>query len=276
MNTGVRGKEGGVSVVLPTYNSAKHLSACLETLKRQTYPPLEVLVVDNHSADATQQVAQSFGAKVIAHRGTQASARNRGIEEATGEFVFFVDSDQRLEPEVVASCVQLCTGQGVDAVKIPEEFVGVNFWGKCSALWKNTMVTAWGVNGGIPRFYRRDVLVRQAAFHDELRWWEDMELYGRLKTSQLKVAWSAGRVLHSEADSPQNAVRKYLSYGESIVSFTENHAEAPYKGTLKLTLSTLMRLLRSSGSSLSVLVGCLFLVTVKSLSATLGFLSRLK
>jgi glycosyltransferase involved in cell wall biosynthesis len=265
-----------VSVVVPTYNSAKSLPICLEAVRRQKYPCMELLVVDNYSNDDTRSIAEALGANTILHRGTQAAARNVGLAQSKGNYVFFVDSDQQLGDGVVENCVLLCSRCEVDAVKIPEVFVGLNFWGKCSALWKNSMVKAWGSKGGIPRFYRKETLLKQLAFNDELRWWEDMELYQRLKSTGLKEAWCSGQIIHFETDSLQNAVRKYLFYGQSITAFRANEAKAPYSATIALTLSTAVQTLSGSGRSLSVFLGCLFLVTVKTFSAALGLLSRFK
>jgi glycosyltransferase involved in cell wall biosynthesis len=265
-----------VSIVVPTYNSARTLPTCLEALRMQKYPYTEVLVVDNYSNDETQSIAEAFGANVILHRGTQPAATNVGVARSKGNYVLFIDSDQQLNGDVVENCVLLCSRYGVDAVKIPEIFVGSNFWGKCSALWKNNVVKAWGLKGGVPRFYRKTAMLKQTAFNDELRWWEDIEFYQRLKSAGLKEAWCTSQVIHYETDSPQNAVRKYLVYGQSIIAFRSNQAKAPYKATFSLTLSTTVQMLSDSGRSMSVFLGCLFLVTLKSFSATLGFLSRLR
>ena len=219
-------------------------------------------------------MAEAFGANVILHRGTQAAARNVGLARSKGDFVLFLDSDQQLGDGVVENCVSLCSTAGVDMVKIPEIFVGVNFWGKCSALWKNSVVKAWGPKGGIPRFFKKQTLLKHLVFKDKLRWWEDLELYQRLQSTGLREAWSTGHVIHCEADSPRRAVKKYLSYGESIAAFKTSQADAPHAIVFQVTLSTVVQMLRNSGRSLSVFLGCLFMLTVKTFSAALGFLSR--
>ena len=269
-------KKDFVSVIIPTYNSAHNLPTCLEALRKQKYPNIEVLVVDNYSNDGTQQICEAFKAKMLLQRGTQAAARNAGIGKSTGSFVLFVDSDQQLGENAVENCVSVCITQNVDAVKIPEVFVGLNFWGKCSALWKNSLVKAWGPKGGIPRFYRKEKLLKQLSFNSDLRLWEDMELYQRLKKAGLREAWCKDKVAHYETDSLKSSVYKYLSYGQSITAFKGSKIEAPYSATFNLTLSTVAEILKNSGKSISVFIGCLFLVTVKSCSAALGFLSRLK
>ena len=267
-------RDAYVSVIVPTYNSAKKLPLCLESIRRQKYPYKEVLVVDNYSMDETRHIAENFGANVILQGGTQAAARNVGLAHSKGDYVLFLDSDQQLDDGVVEDCVLTCSTCGVEAVKIPEVFVGLNFWGKCSVLWKNSTVKASGPRGGIPRFYERRTLVHFSPFDDKLRWWEDIELYQRLKLGGLKDAWCKRRLIHYENDSFRSMIRKYLSYGQSVVAFRDSSAVAPTSSMFMLTLSTMMQTFRDPGKSLSVFLGCLFLFAAKSLSGAFGFLSR--
>jgi glycosyltransferase involved in cell wall biosynthesis len=235
---------------------------------------LEVLVVDNYSRDETRRIAESEGAKVLWCRGTQAAARNVGLSNSKGRFVLFLDSDQQLEAGVVEECVAACLSSEVEAVKIPEVFVGIDFWGTCSAFWKNRMVKAWGQNGGIPRFYRRNMLLKlSSSFNDKLRYWEDRELHQRLKAAGVKDAWCESYVFHHENGSLQDVTRKYLSYGQSIATFRKKANDGPYFLTVKLTLSAMLGVLRNPGRSLRLLLGFGFLFLVKSLCAAFGFLS---
>jgi glycosyltransferase involved in cell wall biosynthesis len=265
-----------VSVIIPTYNSARSLPLCLGSIEKQNYPYREVLVVDNYSRDETRRIAEGFGARVILHRGTQAAARNVGIAHSKGRYILFLDSDQQLNGGVIENCVWMCSMCGVQAVKIPEVFVGLNFWGKCSGLWKNKVVKACGSHGGIPRFYERRALLQLSAFNDKLRWWDDLELYQRLRSAGLREAWCSGRVVHYEDYSLQDIMRKYVSYGRSIAEFKSKMFKAAYATTFRLTLSTMAQTLRDPGRSVTVFMGCLFLVVVKIFCATLGLLSRLK
>ena len=263
-------KVPSVSIIVPTYNSAKTLSMCLESVVNQCLHK-EVLVVDNYSEDETRQIAEKFGAKIIFHRGTQSAARNAGLAQAKGDYILFLDSDQRLEEGVIKDCLSTCLTYGVEAVKIPEVFVGLSFWGKCSALWKNRMVRAWGFNGGIPRFYKRNILLRYSAFQGNLRLWEDLELYQRLKRFGLRETWCRKHIIHYEIGSLQDITRKYLTYGRSIAAFKSARVKVPYNITLKLAIPTVVQLLKDPGKAINVFLGCLFLLIVKSFSLLLGF-----
>ncbi|HEX9336802.1 MAG TPA: glycosyltransferase family 2 protein [Pseudonocardiaceae bacterium] len=98
-----------VSVIIPNYNYAKALRPCLESVRAQSYPGLEVLLVDDHSTDDSASVAESLGFSIIrtSHNMGAPAARNLGARHATGEILVFVDSDVRLEPDAVANAVAL-------------------------------------------------------------------------------------------------------------------------------------------------------------------------
>lgn len=82
------------SVVIPAYNAAATLSACVEACLAQTHVPVEVIVVDDGSTDATAAIAERAGARCIRQKNAgPAAARNRGAKEAVGEIVVFTDSD---------------------------------------------------------------------------------------------------------------------------------------------------------------------------------------
>jgi glycosyltransferase involved in cell wall biosynthesis len=85
-----------VSAVIPAYQAAAYVRDAVESVLQQTYRPLECIVVDDGSTDATPQVADDFGDEVRLvrqeNRGVSA-ARNRGVREARGEFLAFLDAD---------------------------------------------------------------------------------------------------------------------------------------------------------------------------------------
>jgi glycosyltransferase involved in cell wall biosynthesis len=84
-----------VSVIIPVYNGARFLRAALESVFAQTHRPIEVIVVDDGSADDSGGIAQSFPDVRYMRQENQgvAAARNNGIEAARGEFFAFLDQD---------------------------------------------------------------------------------------------------------------------------------------------------------------------------------------
>lgn len=102
---------GLVSVVTPVYNGETHLSKMLDSVLNQTYPDMEMILVDDGSSDGTVRVAESycekFAAKGYGYRIVQAehknasAAVNRGLPFVSGEYLIWPDSDDYLEPESV-------------------------------------------------------------------------------------------------------------------------------------------------------------------------------
>lgn len=84
-----------VSIVIPAYNAAKTLGACLAACKKQTHRDLEIVVVDDGSTDDTAAIAQAVkGVRCIRQENAgPAAARNRGARETQGEIIAFTDSD---------------------------------------------------------------------------------------------------------------------------------------------------------------------------------------
>src|SRR5690349_595385 len=85
-----------ISVIVPTYNGQEFLGAALASIHSQNYPALEILVVDDGSTDATEEIARGFPDTrfiQLSHRGRPAFGRNEGIRQARGELIAFLDQD---------------------------------------------------------------------------------------------------------------------------------------------------------------------------------------
>lgn len=102
-----------ITVIIPVYNVAKVLERCVHSVLDQTYPHLEIILVDDGSTDMSGKFCdvlakQHFQIKVIHQPNAGLSAaRNAALEIATGEYVTFVDSDDKIHPELVRSLYNL-------------------------------------------------------------------------------------------------------------------------------------------------------------------------
>lgn len=94
------------SIVVPTYNEEKYIIGLLESVRRQTVAPLEVILVDA-SSDRTRQIAEQYGAKVVDQEVRRVSwARMRGFEVAKGDIVVSSDADTVLADNYVERVIQ--------------------------------------------------------------------------------------------------------------------------------------------------------------------------
>ncbi|MBS7612506.1 glycosyltransferase [Candidatus Bathyarchaeota archaeon] len=85
-----------ISVVVPTLNSERTLKECLESLRRLKYPEdrRELIVVDGQSEDRTVEIAKDYGARVVIElERKRGSTYNRGLKEARGKYIAYIDSD---------------------------------------------------------------------------------------------------------------------------------------------------------------------------------------
>ncbi len=103
-----------VSVVLVTWNSARYLGPCLEALSSQSYPSIELIVVDNDSQDEWLPRVEPHATHVIRNASNLgfSAAVNQAIAIATGEFVLLLNPDARLERDYIASVVAALDSAG--------------------------------------------------------------------------------------------------------------------------------------------------------------------
>ena len=95
-----------ISVIVPVYNVEKYLRRCVETIQKQTYADLEIILIDDGSTDDSGKICDDFSKgdrriKVI-HKKNEglSAARNTGMENATGEYITFVDSDDYIDSKM--------------------------------------------------------------------------------------------------------------------------------------------------------------------------------
>lgn len=110
-----------VSIVIPVYKTELYLEECVRSAVEQSYKELELILVDDGSPDGSPALCDSLALNddriTVIHKpnGGLSSARNAGIDRASGEFIFFLDSDDILEPGAIELAVSLVSDD-VDAV----------------------------------------------------------------------------------------------------------------------------------------------------------------
>ena len=109
-----------VSIIVPVYNGALYISRCMESLLAQTYPIMEILLIDDGSTDESGRLCDDFADKYsqvkvyhVKNSGVSA-ARNKGIEECSGEYVGFADVDDYLLEDMVEHLAGMLEETGSD------------------------------------------------------------------------------------------------------------------------------------------------------------------
>lgn len=112
-----------ISIIVPTYNVEKYIRTCIESILAQTYRNVEVIIVNDGSTDQSLAVISDLicshhNVKVINQKNQGLSvARNTGIDVATGKYIIFVDSDDKIMPDFVSSLYQIADKTGADIVR---------------------------------------------------------------------------------------------------------------------------------------------------------------
>jgi glycosyltransferase involved in cell wall biosynthesis len=212
-----------VSIIIPVYNRATVVQATLDSVVAQTYRPLQVILVDNYSTDDTLQVLETFkkehpgdGFNVVitneSHH-TAGAARNRGFEYATGEWVLFFDSDDVMEPDLVASYVRkiekfAAKGKELDLISTRSTLVFPDGSSREAPFHKRDLFANHILHGQLAtqRYaVRREFFASTDGWNIDLPRWNDWEVGLRLLLANPHVAYMGGKsrvtINHNGADS---------------------------------------------------------------------------
>lgn len=263
-----------VSVIIPTRNSEATLARCLESLEAQTYPNLEIIVVDNQSSDHTLGVAKSFEGVRFAHAGPERSSQvNVGSRLSSGDYFYRVDSDFVLQPKVIEEAVRKCTQEGFEVVAIHNTSdATVSYWAGVRKLERDCYVDDT-VNIAA-RFFSRAAFESVGGFDDSMVASEDYDLHNRLVKAGYKVGKIASVETHiGEPSTLPEVVRKNVFYGTTLASFLAQNPGALTRQLSPVRLSYL-RHWRDFLRRPSLIPGFLLYQYVRWSSALFGYVGQ--
>ena len=245
-----------ISVVMPSYNSMAYIAAAIDSVLRQTHPVTEIIVVDDGSIDATRDIVATYPEVIRVgqnHLGPSA-ARNKGVREARGQWIAFLDSDdlwhpQKIEKQILALaaypaaafCFSTLTSFHMES---GTPLLNDTYVPSRLREWINRRVTKEGwACGDVYRLlletncvHTSSVLARRAAlidaglFDETLVHGEDHDLWLRLARRWpavfLKDEISQYRI-HSESISGELLGREDLFYRSSIQILSRHHSQFP-------------------------------------------------
>ena len=258
-----------VSVIIPTRNSERFLEKCLRSVRSQTYPNIEVIVVDNFSEDRTKLIAERYADSVLL-KGPERSAQvNFGAVHARGKYVYRVDSDVVVESCVVEEAIEKCEVEGFDAVCVHNTSdPSVGFWARVRKLERDCY--ADDELNVAARFFKRDVFERVGGFDERLVAAEDYDLHNRLLECMFKIGFIKSKEIHiGEPASLSEIVRKHYYYGKTLKRFLGLNLE---KGIRQINpmRPAVIRNWRNFAKNPTLTIGFIVYQTVRYAAAGLG------
>ena len=228
-----------VSIIIPIYNAALYIEACLDSIQKQTYRLFEVILVDDGSTDASGLICDLYAKKdkrfTVYHRknaGVSAS-RNFGLAHASGKYILFVDADDTIDPGMLSGCVQLAEKNQADLVicsfryymtdennRVVENSLGSEACvspGELFDHWFMVIAENEILNPPWNKFIRKDLLdANHIRFHEEFSICEDMKFSIQTINASKRVVLT-GNMYYNY----------YLkSTGTLVFKFHENYYEA--------------------------------------------------
>lgn len=206
-----------VSVIIPSYNTAHLITACLDSVRSQTYRDFETIVVNDGSPDTVtlEQVLQPYMKEIIyisqANKGA-AGARNAAIQKAQGQFLAFLDSDDSWLPEHLAAQINLLTGSSnADLAYSDAQLIlsgsQQTFMQKCPSEGVATFEALVLERCQIPIstvVVRKDTIVGAGLFDEKLRRCDDYDMWLRCAFLNAGIVYSRkvqARLNDGRADS---------------------------------------------------------------------------
>lgn len=219
-------KENFISVVVPAYNEEKYITACLESLKAQTYPKdkFEIIVELSGGNDKTKEIAESFGTKII-NTGTKkgvSAARQNGSTAATGEIMAQTDADSIVTKDWLEKINHYLQDPEVVGVTGPVEFTNTNWFYKALAkifypfYLKTMFFFGQKVFSGMNFAIKKETFEKIGGFNTNLRSSEDVDL-GKRAAKVGKIVYAPDMLVFTSARRIEKSPLGFL--GHHVINF---------------------------------------------------------
>ena len=197
-----------MSIIIPCKNGVAWLDEAIESCLGQTWPDIEIIVVDNGSTDASLAVAKRYRSASVTvlecHRKGASAARNRGIEQAHGDYIQFLDADDVLDPDKIRVQVERLSA-------LPAGVVASGAWARFSRrvdeapfaaepVWRDLsgedfLISSWSGGGMMPNFawlVPRSILAKAGRWNEQLSLNDDGEFFCRVALTATGIAFCDG------------------------------------------------------------------------------------
>lgn len=219
-------KKDLVSVIITSRNEEDVIGKLLESIIKQTYKKIEIILVDNHSTDNTLKFAKKFGQVKIFNFGPERSAqRNYGAKVSIGEYLLFLDADMRLTPKVVEDCVKVInSNKKFGSIIIPEQSQAYTFWEKVKAFERSFYNEKGDSITDAARFFKREAFDRAGGYDETITGPEDWDLPETIRELGYEDGRISEKIFHKErATSLLVLFKKKFYYGLHAHKYLKKH-----------------------------------------------------
>lgn len=198
-----------ISIIIPYYNREKLIAETLKSVFAQTYRPLQVVLVDNNSTDASAKICAKFAEKhsgidfqmVLAEEAKKgaSAARNKGVALAKGEWVYFFDSDDEMSPTYISDLSLATIGDEADmvcnrtAIVMPSGAIKTRYSRYSSSVGLQIVSAMLSTQS---MAFSKEWLIKAGGWDEKLPCWNDWELGTRSLLLKPRVKWLKGKVYH--------------------------------------------------------------------------------
>ena len=239
-----------ISVIVPVFNSEKYVNRCIDSILNQTYENLEVILIDDGSSDGSLKICESWAEKdkrikIIKQKNHGVSAaRNLGIENATGDYVAFVDNDDWLRPEMYETMLGLIEKEKADLavckfINVDEKYnrIKIKEANLSAEHFKNPIYFFLNNNsknnhkkivGCCNRLLIKKDLLKDVAFDTSLKFGENILFVLNLITKAKKITVSNEYLYNHFNDASikvydENYLSDLEGYHKAVTSYFEKH-----------------------------------------------------
>jgi len=263
-----------VSIIIPTYNEENNIRRLIVSVNKQTYKNIEVIVVDDGSADSTVEIATKLKARVFARDHAERSVqRNFGAQKAKGKYLFFLDSDMELTNNVVAECVKKLQKTNYKALVIPEKTTGTGFIATLRKFEREMYKKDSNVE--VARFFEKKTFNEFTGYDAHLTGPEDYDLPYRISKKH-KIGRINKLLFHHESSLTLGGLlKKRFYYANKGAYYAKKHPEMIWRQGILLFRKAYLRHWRNFVKK--PFVGLTFLIvrTLETFAAGLGFLKAI-
>ncbi len=215
-----------LTVVIPVYNVEKYLKRCVESVIAQDWKKYEILLVDDGSTDHSPQICDNyvktydFISVIHKENGGLSEARNTGLSQAKGEYVYFPDSDDWIEPDTFIALSEALESQKFDIISFNREFVKSEedviisdpvetqvFEGKDAfvEMLKHSYITGFAND----KIYRKSLFMDHDILFPKGKYYEDLGTNYKLFLSAKKVYATNQKYYHYLIDNPDSITQSW-------------------------------------------------------------------